>query len=72
MLHNIKKIGGTINSPRSNYFRSALYDSTVLTVICETVSPLVTYCEDVVITRVTLQEDNPNKIPRAVAIAPTR
>lgn len=75
MLYNIKKKVGVhdCHAPRTrHFFFSALYDSIVLTVICDTVSPFVTYCDEVVTTLDTLQEDKPNKMPRAVAIAPTR
>lgn len=67
------KKSGVKSLPRQNYlFFSAVYVSVVFTVICDTVSPFVTYCDEVVTTRETLQEDKPNKIPSAVAIADTR
>ena len=75
MLYNIKIKRGVYDShtlPDAHFFRSALYCSTVLTVICDTVSPFVTYCDEVVTTRDTLQEDKPKRIPKAVAIEPTR
>lgn len=47
----------------------AVYVSTVLTVIVRDVSPRCTYDESVETTRVTVQEDKPKAIAKAVAHA---
>lgn len=68
-MNNQKKSRGQVPRFQNCFF--ALYDSTVFVVIVVVVSPRWTNDDDVETVRVAVHEDKPNKMPKAVAIAPT-